>query len=173
MTSADILGGNVSDEAVARALEKARQAGGPVDMAKTLEAEERGIEEERERAREAARRANLKAKASWAARAVNPFDVFQLSPVKARGWHAGKALSGKQRGILEKAGIDPDSVDYAEGRQLLTEIFRRWDAGLCSYKQARILRKNGYSGNESREDASRILDGIFGGSSSKGSVVHA
>jgi len=88
--------------------------------------------------------------------------VFQLSPVKSRGWNTGKTLTAKQRAILDKAGIDPDSVDYAGGRQLLTEIFRRWDAGLCSYKQAKILRKNGYTGNESKEEASRILDGIFG-----------
>jgi superfamily II DNA or RNA helicase len=160
MTSADILGGNVSDEAVAKAVAKAKQAGGPVDMAKTLAEEEKALE--LERAREAARRAHLTAKASWAAKQVNPFDVFQLSPVKARGWNTGKTLSGKQRAILAKAGIDPDSVDYAGGQQLLNEIFRRWDAGLCSYKQARVLRKNGYDGNQTREDASRILDGIFG-----------
>lgn len=160
MTSADILGGNVSDEAVERALAKAKAASGPVDMAKTLEDEEKAIQ--LERAREAVRRANLKAKASWASRDVSPFDVFQLSPDKSRGWNAGKSLSVKQRAILEKAGIDPDSVDYAGGKQLLAEVFRRWDAGLCSYKQAKHLRKHGFTGNESREDASRILDGIFG-----------
>jgi type I site-specific restriction endonuclease len=160
MTSADILGGNVSDEAVDRAVAKLKEAGGPVDMAKALEDEEKALEFER--AREAARRANLKAKAAWAVKQVNPFDVFQLSPVKARGWNAGKALSGKQRAILEKAGIDPDSVDYAGGRQLLNEVFRRWEAGLCSYKQARILRKHGYDGNQTRDEAAGILDGIFG-----------
>lgn len=171
MTSADILGGNVSDDAVERALRKAKEANGPVDMAKTLEDEEKAVQ--LERAREAARRANLKAKASYSARQINPFDVFQISPVKSRGWNVGKSLSLKQRGILEKAGIDPDSVDYAGGRQLLTEIFRRWDGGLCSYKQARILRKNGYTGNESREEASQILDGIFGKRAKPNEVVYA
>jgi len=162
MTSADILGGNVSDEAVERAVAKAKETGGPVDMAQALNDEERAIEEERERAREAARRANLKAKASWATRDVSPFDVFELSPAKSRGWNTGKQLSTKQRSVLEKAGIDPDSVDYAGGRQLIGEIFRRWDEGLCSYKQARILRKHGHTGNETREVASMLLDGIFG-----------
>lgn len=159
MTSADILGGNVSDEAVERAVAKAREAGKPVDMAKSLEDEEKALQVDR--AREAARRANLKAKAAWAVRDVNPFDVFELSPEKARGWNTGKSLSGKQRAILANVGIDPDSVDYAGGRQLLNEIFRRWDAGLCSYKQARMLRKHGYTGNETRQEASRILAGIF------------
>ena len=162
MTSADILGGNVSDEAIARAVAKAKETGEPVDMAAALGDEERAIEEERERAREAARRAHLKAKASWASRDVSPFDVFELSPAKSRGWNTGKQLSVKQRAILEKSGIDPDSVDYAGGRQLIGEIFRRWDEGLCSYKQARILRKHGHTGNETREEASALLDEIFG-----------
>ncbi len=160
MTSADILGGNVSDEAVERAVLKAQQSGGPVDMAKALEDEEKQIQVER--AREAARRAKLKAKASWAVRDVSPFDVFELSPVKPRGWDRAKQLSAKQRAVLDKVGIDPDTVDYAGGRQLLNEIFRRWDAGLCTYKQARILRKHGYTGNETRDEASRILDTLFG-----------
>ena len=160
MTSADILGGNVSDEAVERAVLKAKQAGSPVDMAKALEDEEKEIQIER--AREAARRAKLKARASWAVKDVSPFDVFQLSPVKPRGWDRAKKLSAKQRAVLEKVGIDPDTVDYTGGRQLLNEVFRRWDSGLCTYKQARVLRKHGYTGNETREEASRILDGIFG-----------
>ncbi len=160
ITSADILGGNVSDEAVERALKKAKETGSPVDMAKTLEDEQKAIEIER--AREAARRAKLTARAAYAAHSVNPFDVFQMSPVKARGWHAGKQLTEKQCGILQKAGIDPASVDFAGGKQLLAEIFRRWDAGLCSYKQARQLRKHGYTGNETRAEASAILDSIFG-----------
>lgn len=160
MTSADILGGNVSEEAVAQAVAKLKEDGGAVDMAQALAERERELQIER--AREAARRVNLKAKAAWAARSVSPFDVFDLSPVKPRGWNSGKTLSTKQRAILDKAGIDPDSVDYAGGRQLLNEVFRRWDAGLCSYKQARILRKHGYDGNQTREEASGILDGIFG-----------
>jgi superfamily II DNA or RNA helicase len=159
MTSADILGGNVSDEACERALAKVKDADGPVDMAEELEEQQRAIE--LERARESARRAGLKAKAAWSSRSVNAFDVFELSPAKPRGWSNGKSLSAKQRSILEKAGIDPDAVDYTGGRQLLDEVFRRWDAGLCSYKQARVLRKHGHSGNETREAASVILDGIF------------
>lgn len=166
ITSADILGGNVSDEAVERALKKAKETSGPVDMAKTLEDEEKAVE--LERAREAARRAKLTARAAYAARSVNPFDVFELSPVKPRGWHAGKQLTEKQCGVLQNAGIDPASVDFAGGKQLLDEIFRRRDAGLCSYKQARQLRKHGYTGNETRDEAKGILDGIFGKRKSDG-----
>jgi len=166
VTSADILGGNISDEAVELAAKKVRESTGPVDMAKTLEEEQKALE--LRRAQEAARRAKLKAKASYAARAVDPFDVFQISPVKARGWNAGKTFSDKQRDILKKAGIDADSVDYTGGKQLLNEIFRRWDAGLCSYKQARQLRKYGYTGNETRAEATAILDKIFRKSAGSG-----
>jgi type I site-specific restriction endonuclease len=160
MTSADILGGKVSDEAIERAVKKAKEAGGAVDMAQSLEDEEKAIQ--LEKMKEAARRAKLTAKAKFSSRNINPFDVFQLQPQKARGWDAGKTLTDKQRGLLEKQGIDPDAVGYAGGKQLLAEIFRRWDAGLCSYKQARILRKHGHTGNETRAEAGAILDGIFG-----------
>jgi len=160
ITTADILGGKVSEDAIERVAKKARETGSAIDMTQSLEEEQKALD--LERAREVARRAKLKAKASWSMKKVDPFDVFELSPVKPRGWDRGKRLSEKQRGVLEKVGIDPDSVDYAGGRQLLDEVFRRWDEGLCTYKQARILKKHGYDGNQSREDASKILDGIFG-----------
>jgi len=159
VTTADILGGNMSEDVVERAIRKARESEGAVDVMKSLEEEQEAIR--LEKAREAARRANLKAKASWSVKQIDAFDVFQIDPVQARGWHRGKTLSEKQRAVLAKAGIDPDSVDYANGRELLNEVFRRWDEGLCSYKQARILRKHGYDGNQTREEASQILDGIF------------
>jgi len=159
MTTADILGGKAADEAVALAAERAKASGKPVRMDEEIQKAEADIAE---RLRQAARRAQLKARATWSASSVNPFDVFALAPARERGWDAGRVLSEKQRALLERQGIDPASVTYTQGRQLLTEIFRRWDAGLCSYKQARVLRKHGFDGNVSREEAGRILDGIFG-----------
>jgi hypothetical protein len=39
-------------------------------------------------------------------------------------------------------------------------MFRRWDGGLCSYKQAKLLSKHGYDPNVSRDEASRLIDGL-------------
>jgi hypothetical protein len=47
-----------------------------------------------------------------------------------------------------------------EARQLIAEIFRRWDGELCSFKQARVLKKYGYDANVSRQEAAGILDAL-------------
>ncbi|NLF30417.1 MAG: DEAD/DEAH box helicase, partial [Planctomycetes bacterium] len=160
MTTADILGGKASDEAVAEAVAKAKASGKPVRMDEAIDLAETELADRR---RQAAQRARLRARARWTSAAVSPFDVFALTPARERGWDSGRSLTDKQRALLDRQGIDPGALTYTQGRQLLTEIFRRWDAGLCSYKQARVLRRNGYDGNVSREEASKILDGIFGG----------
>lgn len=171
ITSADILGGKVSDDVVERTLVKIKDTDGAVDMAQALEDTAKAIEEER--AREAARRAHLLARAQWNTKSVNPFDIFDLSPVKPSRWDKERCLSEKQLAILKKAGINPEIVDYTEGRQLLDEIFRRWGAGLCSYKQARLLRKYGYTGKETRQEASAILSEIFGRNNKHKDPAHA
>lgn len=162
VTSADILGGKVSEAAIARAVAEAREAGQPVRMGDALaeaEKEEQLLAVERQR-REAASRARLVARARYSARAVDPFEVFDISPARERGWDRGKQLSEKQRGLLLKQGIDPEAVNYSEARQLIAEIFRRWDGELCSFKQARVLKKYGYDANVSRQEAAGILDAL-------------
>ena len=115
---------------------------------------------EQKRLAEAARRANLVAKARFTTQAVDPFDVLHLDPVKPRGWDAGRQLTEKQRSLLAKQGINPDRLSFAEARQLISEIFRRWDGKLCSFKQAKVLRKYGYDAEVSFAEASAIIDGL-------------
>jgi superfamily II DNA or RNA helicase len=159
ITSADILGGKVSEEALERAVKRVSAAGGPVNMTEALDEAEAELREQR-RLAEAARRANLVAKARFTTQSVDPFDVLHLDPVKARGWDAGRQLTEKQRSLLAKQGINPDGVSFAEGRQLIAEIFRRWDGKLCSFKQAKVLRKYGYDAEVSFAEASAIIDGL-------------
>jgi hypothetical protein len=80
--------------------------------------------------------------------------------VKPRGWDAGRQLTEKQRSLLTRQGINPDRISFAEGRQLISEIFRRWDGKLCSFKQAKVLRKYGYDTEVSFAEASAIIDGL-------------
>ena len=159
VTSADILGGKVSEEAMERAVERVRAAGGPVNMTEALDEAEAELRERR-RLAEAARRAKLVATARFTTQSVDPFDVLSLEPVRARGWDRGRQLSEKQRALLAKQGINPDRVSYVEGRQLISEIFRRWDGKLCSFKQAKVLRKYGYDAEVSFAEASAIIDGL-------------
>jgi hypothetical protein len=61
---------------------------------------------------------------------------------------------------LLRQGIDPDDRTYYDNKQVLDELFRRWDEGLCSYKQARLLRKYGFPGDVSRDQAQQIISRI-------------
>ena len=162
MTSSEILGGKVSDAAIAKAALKAQKAGAPVRMVEVLEEceEELRIEEEQRKLAEEARKARLVAKVKYSTRAVNPFDVLDISPAKERGWDSGKKLSEKQRSILLKQGIDGDSMPYGQANQLLNNIFMRWDKGLCSFKQAKLLKSYGYKTDLTRGEASAAIDAL-------------
>ncbi|HOA61609.1 MAG TPA: DEAD/DEAH box helicase [Verrucomicrobiota bacterium] len=159
ITSADILGGKVSEEALERAVKRVSAAGGPVNMTEALDEAEAELREQR-RLAEAARRANLVAKARFTTQSVDPFDVLALEPARARGWDRDRRLSEKQRSVLAKQGINPDGVSFAEGQQLISEIFRRWKGKLCSFKQAKVLRKYGYDTEVSFDEASATIDAL-------------
>ena len=156
-TSVDILGGHVSERTRELAARKLLE-GAPVRVDEALA--DAAKEEEAEKQREAARRARLTARAKWSAKTVNPFDVFQVEPVAPRGWDKGKHLTNKQANLLRKQGIDPDVLPYGQARQLLNELFARWDKGLCTFGQAKILRKRGLPTNLTREEAGKTIDSI-------------
>jgi len=91
---------------------------------------------------------------------VDPFDVLELDPVKQRGWDNGRQLTEKQRSLLAKQGINPHNITFAQGKQLISEICRRWDGKLCSFKQAKVLRKYGYNTDVSFAEASATIDAL-------------
>ena len=161
ITSADILGGKVSEEAMELAMARTLKAGGPVNMTEALaEAEEDLKKREQARLAEAARRAQLVATARFTTQAVDPFDVLSLGPVKSRGRDDERQLTEKQRSLLAKQGINPDNVTFSQGKELVAEIFRRWDGKLCSFKQAKVLRKYGFSAEVSFAEASATIDAL-------------
>ena len=141
--------------AVARAV----KAGGPVRMAEALDAAEAELHEQA-RLAELARRARLVATARFTTQSVDPFDVLHLEPVKSRGWDNVKSLTEKQRSLLVRQGINPDKLTFSQGKQLISEIFRRWDGKLCSFKQAKTLKKYGYPTEVEFTEASRIIDAL-------------
>jgi superfamily II DNA or RNA helicase len=159
VTSADILGGKVSEEAVELAMTRALKTGGPVKMVEALDEAEAELQEQK-RLAEAARRARLVATARFTTQTVDPFDVLHLDPVKPRGWDNVKQLTEKQRSLLAKQGINPDNLSFSQGKQLISEIFRRWDGKLCSFKQAKVLRKYGYGTEVSFAEASATIDAL-------------
>lgn len=146
MTTADILGGNTNEEALERAIKRAKDSNEAVDMKELVEEEVERIrlEMEEKRKLEAARRARLIGKAQYTSRSINPFDVFQLVAAEERGWDKNKKLSQKQIDFLLKCGIDPSSMSYAQGKQMVDHIHYRFKNKLCTMKQCSLLQKHGY-----------------------------
>lgn len=155
VSTADILGGRETDEVIARAARKARETGRAENTEDLIEQAKAELDAEREK--EAARRARLKARTRYSTSAINPFDVFAISPPRVSA-PSDRQLSEKQRATLEKQGIDPDRMDYREAKALLAEIFRRWNNDLCSYKQAKLLKKYGLPADVTRAEASSLID---------------
>jgi len=143
ITTADILGGKLSDAAIEQAVKKAKETGKPVRMDEELDRAERNIQKEMERRKraEAARRMHVKAQADYKLRSVDPFDILGITPARVRGWDEGKRISEKQRGVLLRAGINPDKLSYGQQKQLLIALFARMEKKMCSVKQAQLLRK--------------------------------
>jgi hypothetical protein len=179
----DILGGNDPEPVRDLAAEIARKAGRGADVESALaearariEEERRRAEEEAERraaakklrdeqiAREAARRANLRARADYRTSTVDPFEVLGVrrDPAALAKWTgSGRPISDKQAQMLARSGIDPRSLNGDEARRLCQEIIARFKTGKCTFKQAAILRKNGLDPNMSKADATKALDAIF------------
>jgi hypothetical protein len=168
VTSADILGGKMSQDVRDRAMLNARNAEKARRMSELLTEAERDIQrereererEERQRA-EAARKARLVARASYSVQSINPFDVFQITPQAGSPYGNGAALSEKQSEILRKQGIDPSSMPFVQAKQLLNEIFRRWDGSLATLKQCKLLKKHGYDTKDLKmADASKLIGAL-------------
>lgn len=170
ITTADILGGKYSDQEIELAEAMVRGSGADADMSEELETARRAIatkKEEEEKAAEErkalelSRKAKLVAKAQYVCRDVSPFDVFGVTPERERGWDSGKKLSEKQSALLLKQGIDPDKLSYHQGKQMVLELFKRWDKKLATFKQCKALQKFGYETKEmTMKNASEILDSL-------------
>lgn len=162
VSTADILGGNYDDDVIERAKTKAKESEEPTTTAELLEEAARELEAEKEKKRrlDARKRSQIKASGVVTTMSVDAFDVFQLSPHRTTTWDHGKSLSESQMALLARQGIESRGLGYAEGKQLLNELFRRWDKGECSFKQAKILAKHRLPTNAKREQAKAWIDAI-------------
>jgi superfamily II DNA or RNA helicase len=159
MTTADILGGKYSDEAVKETIELAKREGRAMRMDKSIEEQEELLAKKKERdLQERARKQKLILNATYKTQLVDPFDILDIKPVTPRGYESNKPLTENMSKFLrEKMGLNPDNFTFTQAGQLIGEQKRRWDQGLCSLKQAKWLKKNGYDSNVKFKDASAIM----------------
>lgn len=155
----DILGGNYSDEVIERANKIAGDRTNAVPVRDVLEEAKRQLAIEKARADEAAKRKSIVGRSNYTTKSIDPFAALDLQPAtKMPPGRFQFQLSAKQKSVLEKQGIDHENLPIAQSIQVLNEIFRRWDQGLCSIKQARLLKRYGYGADTTKEQAGRILN---------------
>lgn len=160
MSSADILGGNVSQEAVDNAVKSAKQAGGAVRMNELLDDEQAKIERaaaaELKRQEEIAARAKLVAKSQFTTIVVNAFEKYDITPKKANPWDERFPLSPKQIDVLKRDGVDINGMSMTHKKQLFQKIIKT-----ASEPQKKVLRRAGYDVSTiDRSGASKIIDAL-------------
>lgn len=161
ITTVDILGGNYPDEVVERAEEEVKKkskAGASADMLEEIRKAQLEHEEQERR-----KRRQLVAKAKFGTKSVDPFAVYDISAKREPGWHKGKKPSEKMQQALLKFGIpqaEVEKLSFCQASQLIGESIKRRESGLCTFKQAKLLAKNGYDANVGFKEASRIIDAL-------------
>jgi superfamily II DNA or RNA helicase len=158
VTTADILGGKVSEEARDKAKKKIEEKGEAADIREELEAAElealREIEEAKKRA--AADKAHLVARAQYSLTYVDPFSAWQRQAAKWEG-HRQSRLSQRQTDALLKAGFDPARMSLQDA------LAQHWELIRASDKQRAILTRY-YPAEQvnklPRWEAAKLLDGL-------------
>jgi superfamily II DNA or RNA helicase len=154
----DILGGKITDEVRELAETAARKTGRPTPIDQMVIDASMKADAQR-RALEAARKARLTAKATYSVRTIDPFNSFDITAPPTRAWDSGKTLSEKQRQLLRRQGLDPDTLDYSAGKTILNEMFRRWNGKLATLRQCHTLKRFGYDTHDlTMQQASGLID---------------
>lgn len=160
----DILGGKYSDEVRERAKKiavKKGDKGEAVDIEDVLAKAE--AELAIEKARQAARRAKIKADATYTLQEIDAFNVFSIARVPHPPTQStGKRLTDKQKAILERNGIkNYDTMNIADAKKLIDRIMYGYQNDMATLRQQAMLKRFGYNSPLKRDVAKRVLDEEF------------
>lgn len=141
--AADVLGGNETEDVVARANKKLEKAGGG-DVQEAIDAVKREIEDERERER----RKHVVAKTTFSVEDVDPLNVLNLPPVPLRGWDTSNPPSDKQLALLDRFGVPRSRVQSKrQASAIIDSLLRRQQEGQVDYRTAARLKAQGAPSN--------------------------
>ena len=165
ITSADILGGRYEDDVIELAKQTAQETsertGKPVDMMTELQQAESEIARRRRMREEAERRQHIRGYAQFTTSKVNPFDLFDIMPQRERAWHKDRPPTEKQLDVLARNGIPIEGLTFTHASQLIGAVIKRRENNLCSFKQARTLRKYDVDPSVMTfQEASAVIDTI-------------
>ena len=141
INSMDILAGKeLPDEVIKRAKEEASNRS--ADVIKTLEAMEAAYSEEQKK-KLVAKRSGVVAKATYKTKSVDAFSIFSIGDNRAVKKQY-PPMTERQWALLTKQGVDVTHMSEEQGRIIHNEVIRRFKGNLCSYKQAKVLKRFGY-----------------------------
>src|SRR6266576_1982722 len=112
ISSADVLGGEASEDVIERAKKKAQDSAKPENISDLLQKslEEIAAEKAEKERQEEARKARLVAKSQYATHAVSPFEATGLTPRRTRGWEKEKELTEGQQKVWKLiTGFNPSA----------------------------------------------------------------
>lgn len=161
VSTADILGGYFDEELVERAVKKAKEGSGSVDMLEEMQAlreEDARKKQEEERRRLERLKHVVASNVNFSTRDVSPFDAFDIAP--RRSQYNAKPPSVKQLKALWRMGVNTQGICSTEAGRILAEARKREQAGMCNFRQARVLAKHGYPTDVSAERAAQMIQEI-------------
>lgn len=166
ISTADILAGEEPDEIVEDAIRRAKEKGaGKLDMGEEIRETVR-LREEEKRAEEQKRKFLKTTDVRYQKSTVDPFDVLDVRQTREPGWFKGKLPTQAQLNYLQRAGLKDKQLaelSFSQATKLIGSMIARREQGLCTYKQARLLKQHGYSSNTTFKEAQVILGKIFDG----------
>ena len=173
-SAAAMLGGKYSDRVVLAASEsieadaKAERGDLEVDPMERLEWAATKIAKIEEEERAKRKRKLLKARVDYQTEDVNPFDLFDIVPPVQYAWDKRNPATGKQLKFLSalvQGTCDVHSLKLSkrQARIMIDKLKSRMDAGSCTPKQARWLKRNGHDPHGlSKVEATKLISEIIG-----------
>jgi superfamily II DNA or RNA helicase len=147
ITTADILGGDYTDEVVELAAKNAAEnsaaSGKPADVASELQQAMHEFARNQAMREEAVFRDRILLRTTFSKAKINPFDVLDINPIREQSWNKEKPPTQKQLEYLKHKGVDFNGMGYTHAKQTIKELRERQKQGKATYKQARCLRKAG------------------------------
>jgi hypothetical protein len=155
VSALDVLAGkDIPDEVRKRANKKIAEG---QETMKAIEEAEREAEEHQRKLEEEKRRRHVLAEAKYKKATVDPFVILGLAS-KPAFTNGGAPLTATQRGHLEKYGVKTGDVSAAAANAMLDSLQNRRRKGLCTYKQAACLARNGANPDLGYAEARDALD---------------
>jgi superfamily II DNA or RNA helicase len=89
---------------------------------------------------------------------ADPFMLLGLHPMPGR-W-GGSPMTDRQRAVLEQIGFPIAGLDRGQASEVIGRVRERREAGLATYRQARVLFRHGYDPDLPFTRASAIISAL-------------